>query len=356
MGRRSVMFESQPIPGGMLALGIPEYRLPKDTLKKEIDFILAHGVELHTSTHVTDASKLIRQGYKAVFVATGAQKGKAIDIEGGDREGVVDAIGFLRDRALGRGIACAGKRIVVLSGGNAAIDAARSAIRLGAAGVTIVYRRTREEMPAYEEEIQGAIAEGAELVVLGIPRRILGPVNRVTGVEILRTELGKTEKDGRRKAVAIEGSQTVIKCEIVIPAIGQVPSCEAVGFAGGPELTEAGTIRTDPVTYRTTRPEIFAGGDCVTGAASVISAIAAGQRAAVSIDRLLGGKGLLPHDIGIALAQVHEPSTDTAVRAEEKMIPLSKRKRGFAEVVLGLDRRQAAAEAGRCLRCDLERA
>ena len=356
MGRRSVMFESQPVPGGMLALGIPEYRLPKDTLKKEIDFILAHGVELHTSTHVTDASELIRQGYKAVFVATGAQKGKAIDIEGGDREGVVDAIGFLRDRALERGISCAGKRVVVLGGGNAAIDAARSAIRLGAAKVTIVYRRTREEMPAYDEEIQGAIAEGAELVVLGIPRRIPGPVNRVTGVEILRAELGKTEKDGRRKAVAIEGSQTVIKCEIVIPAIGQVPSCETVSFAGGPELTEAGTIRTDPVTYRTTRPEIFAGGDCVTGAASVISAIAAGQRAAVSMDRMLGGKGLLPHDIGIALAQVHEPSTDTAVRAEEKMIPLSKRKRGFAEVVLGLDHQQAATEAGRCLRCDLERA
>jgi NADH-quinone oxidoreductase subunit F len=356
MGRRSVMFEAQPIPGGMLALGIPEYRLPKDTLNKEIAFILSHGVELHTSARMTDASDLIRQGFKAVFVATGAQKGKTIDIEGGSLDGVIDAIAFLRDRALGRGIECKGKRIVVLGGGNAAIDAARSAIRLGAARVTIVYRRTREEMPAYEEEIREATAEGAELIVLGIPRRIVGSAGRVAGVEFLRAELGKTEKDGRRRAVAIEGSQAVIECEIVIPAIGQVPSCEVVGFDGGPQVTEWGTIETDPMTCRTSRPEIFAGGDCVTGAASVISAVAAGQKAAVNIDRILGGKGLLPHDIGIALAQARETPTDIDGRVEEKMIPLSKRKRGFAEVVLGLGREQAITEAGRCLRCDLERA
>jgi NADH-quinone oxidoreductase subunit F len=356
MDRRSVIFEAQPVPGGMLALGIPEYRLPKDTLNKEIAFILSHGVDLHTSSPVPQASDLLQQGYKAVFVATGAQEGKSIDIEGSNLEGVVDAIGFLRDRALGKGIDCAGKRVVVLGGGNAAIDAARSAIRLRAARVTILYRRTREEMPAYEEEIQGAIAEGAELIVLGIPTRIVGASGRAAGVEYVRAELGKTEKDGRRRAVAVEGSQTVIECEIVIPAIGQVPSCEAVRFVGGPELTERGTIRTDPVTLRTTRPEIFAGGDCVTGAASVISAIAAGQRAAVNIDRMLGGKGLLPHDIGIALTPPHETPCGTCGRVEEKMISLQKRKRGFAEVVLGLDREQATTEAGRCLRCDLERA
>ncbi len=356
MDRCSVIFEAQPVPGGMLALGIPEYRLPKDTLNKEIDFILSHGVDLHTSSPVTQASDLLQQGYKAVFVATGAQEGKSIDIEGSALGGVVDAIGFLRDRALGKGIDCAGKRVVVLGGGNAAIDAARSAIRLGAARVTILYRRTREEMPAYDEEIQGAIAEGAELIVLGIPTTIVGASGRAAGVEYVGAELGKTEKDGRRRAVAVEGSQTIIECEIVIPAIGQVPSCEAVRFDGGPELTERGTIRTDPVTLRTTRAEIFAGGDCVTGAASVISAVAAGQRAAVHIDRMLGGKGLLPHDIGIALASARETACGVCSRVEEKVISLQKRKRGFAEVVLGLDREQAITEAGRCLRCDLERA
>ncbi len=356
MDRRSVMFEAQSVPGGMLALAIPEYRLPKDALNEEIDFILSHGVDLHTSSPVAHASDLLQQGYRAVFVATGAQAGKSIDIEGSGLEGVIDAIAFLRDRALGKGIDCKGKRVVVLGGGNAAIDAARSAIRLGAARVTILYRRTREEMPAYEEEIQGAMAEGAELIVLGIPTRIMGASGWAAGVEYVRAELGKTEKDGRRRAVAVEGSQSVIECEIVIPAIGQVPSCETVRFDGGPELTERGTIRTDPVTLRTTRPEIFAGGDCVTGAASVISAVAASQRAAVNIDRMLGGKGLLPHDIGIALASARETPCGTCSRVEEKMISLQKRKRGFAEVVLGLDREQATTEAGRCLRCDLERA
>jgi NADH-quinone oxidoreductase subunit F len=356
MDRRSVIYEAQPIPGGMLTLGIPEYRLPKDTLNKEIAFILSHGIELRTSTPVADANDLLREGFQAIFVATGAQQGKGLDLEGSDLAGVVDAIAFLRDRALGQGLDCTGRRIVVLGGGNAAIDAARSALRLGAARVTIVYRRTREEMPAYDEEIQGALAEGAELIVLGIPRRIVGVSGRVAGVEIVHAELGKTEKDGRRRPVAVEGSQTVIDCEIVIPAIGQVPSCEAALFEGGPELTEWGTIRTDPVTYRTTRPEIFAGGDCVTGAASVISAIAAGQKAAVSIDRMLGGKGLLPHDIGIALAPARETAAQSPNRVREEMIPLNKRTRGFAEVVLGLDREQAVSEAGRCLRCDLERA
>ncbi|MCL5281911.1 MAG: FAD-dependent oxidoreductase [Planctomycetes bacterium] len=356
MDRRSVLFEAQPVPGGMLALGIPEYRLPKDTLNKEIDFVLSHGVDLHTLSPVAHASDLLQQGYRAVFVATGAQEGKSIDIEGNNLEGVVDAIGFLRDRALGKGIDCKGRRVVVLGGGNAAIDAARSAIRLGAARVTILYRRTREEMPAYEEEIQGAIAEGAKLIVLGIPTRIVDASGRVAGVEYVRAELGKTEKDGRRRAVAVEGSQTIIECEIVIPAIGQVPSCETVRFDGGPELTERGTVRADPATLRTTRAEIFAGGDCVTGAASVISAVAAGQRAAVNIDRMLGGKGLLPHDIGIALASARETPCGTCSRVEERMISLQKRKRGFAEVVLGLDREQAVTEAGRCLRCDLERA
>ncbi|UCD49259.1 MAG: NADH-quinone oxidoreductase subunit NuoF [Phycisphaerales bacterium] len=355
MRRRSVIFEAQPVPGGMLALGIPEFRLPKETLRREIQFILSHGVELRTSTPIADASELLGQGFKAVFVATGAQTGKSIDMEGTKQEGVVDAIGFLSDRALGKETHCAGKRIVVLGGGNAAVDAARSATRLGAAKVTILYRRTREEMPAYEEEIEGALAEGIELIVLGIPKRLVGAAGRVTGLEYLRAELGKAEQDGRRRPVAIDDSPVMIECDIVIPAIGQVPSAEAVGFEAGPELTAWGTIKADPVTCRTTSPKVFAGGDCVTGAASVISAIAAGQKAAVNIDQMLGGKGLLPHDMGMSLAGPAQTASDLGERVQEQAIPLNKRERGFAEVVLGLDREQATLEAGRCLRCDLER-
>ncbi|MBL7152339.1 MAG: NADH-quinone oxidoreductase subunit NuoF [Phycisphaerae bacterium] len=358
MGRASVIFEAQAIPGGMLALGIPEFRLPKQVLQKEIEFILSHGVELRTNSRVEDAGQLRKEGFKAVFVGTGAQQGKSINIKGIELGGVVDSLEFLRDRGLGKGMDCRGRTIVVLGGGNAAIDVARSAARLGAEKVTILYRRTREEMPAYEEEIEGAINEGVELVTLGVPKRIVGSKGAVSAVEFVRAELGKAEADGRRRPIPIEGSETTIACDIVIPAIGQVPSVEPARFTNGPELTKWGTIKVDPVSLKTTAGDIdiFAGGDCVTGPSSVIEAIAAGQRAAVSIDKLLGGSGELPQDTGFSFTKPDEDALAQAPpRFEEKVIPIEQCKRGFAEVVLGIDRDQALGEAGRCLRCDLEK-
>ena len=356
MGRASVIFEAHAIPGGMLALGIPEFRMPKQVLQKEIDFILSHGVELRTNSRVEDARQLRKEGFKAIFVGTGAQKGKSINIKGIELAGVVDSLEFLRDRGLGKGMDCRGKSIVVLGGGNAAIDVARSGVRLGAEKVTILYRRTREEMPAYEEEIEGAIEEGVELVTLGIPKRIVGEKGAVSGVEFIRAELGKAEADGRRRPIPIDGSEATIDCDIVIPAIGQVPSVEPVRFANGPELTKWGTIKVDPVSLKATVGDIFAGGDCVTGPSSVIEAIAAGQKAAVSIDKLLGGNGELPQDTGFSFTKPDEEAlAEAPPRFEEKEIPIEQRKRGFAEVVLGIDREQALGEAGRCLRCDLEK-
>ncbi len=356
MQRPSVVFEAQPIPGGMLTLGIPEFRLPKDVLKKEIDFILSHGVKLRTDSRIDDVTELLKDGFKAVFVATGGQRGKSIDIEGINLKGVIDALEFLRDRALGKGLDCRGKRIVVLGGGNAAVDVARSAVRLGAEEITILYRRTRHEMPAYEEEIEGALEEGVKLVTLGIPKRVIGKGALVSAIEFLRAELGRADADGRRRPVPVEGSETIIQCDIVIPAIGQIASTESLSVEGGPELTKWGTVKVDPVGLNTTVDSIFSGGDCVTGAASVIGAIAAGQKAAVSIDKLLGGSGNLPHDVGFSFTKPDEETlAQSGRRAEEKIIPLEKRKRGFAEVVLGLDREQALTEAGRCLRCDLEK-
>jgi len=355
LGRSSVIFEAAPVPGGMLALGIPEFRLPKEILQKEIDFIVSHGVELRTDSRVDDVNELIEQGFKSVFVATGAQTGKAINIDGIDFEGVVDSLAFLRDRALGKGMNCTGKRIVVLGGGNGAVDAARSAVRLGAKQVTILYRRTREEMPAYEEEIEEAINEGVELVTLSVPGRILGADGVVAGIEFLKAELGKAELDGRRRPVPIEGSESTIECDMVIPAIGQVPSTEVVNRCEGLKVTDAGTVNVDRVTFKTGNDKVFAGGDCVTGAASVIEAIAAGQKAAVHIDRMLGGMGELPEDKGFSLRKPDEAVSEPIQRVQEKNISLSKRKRGFVEVVLGLDRTEALAEADRCLRCDLEK-
>ena len=355
MQRSSVIFEAQPIPGGMLALGIPEFRLPKETLQKEIDFILSHGIELRTNSRIENAKELMDKGFKAVFVGTGAHLGKAINIEGIELEGVFDALELLRERALGKGRNCEGKAVVVLGGGNVAVDAARSVVRLGAAKVTILYRRTREEMPAYEEEIEEAIQEGIEVITLGIPKRILSKNGSVSGIEFIRAELGKAEADGRRRPVPVEGSESVIECDMVIPAIGQVASTEAVTFSSGPELTDWGTIKVDPVSYSTTVGEIFSGGDCVSGPSSVIAAIASGQKAAVHIDKMLGGTGELPGDTGFSFVKPDEETlAKSPQRAEEKYIPLDKRKRGFAEVVLGLDREQAVCEAQRCLRCDLE--
>jgi NADH-quinone oxidoreductase subunit F len=354
LGRSSVIFEAAPVPGGMLALGIPEFRLPKEVLQKEIDFIVSHGVQLRTDSRVDDVNALIEQGFKAVFVATGAQTGKAINIDGITLEGVFDSLAFLRDRALGKGADCTGRRVVVLGGGNGAVDAARSAVRLGAKQVTILYRRTREEMPAYEEEIEEAINEGVKLVTLGVPKRILKSDSAVTGIEFLKAELGKAELDGRRRPIPIEGSETSIECDMVIAAIGQVPSVEAVSSCSDLEITDSGTVNVDPVTFKTGNDKVFAGGDCATGAASVIEAIAAGQKAAVHIDRMLGGTGELPQDKGFSLRKPDEAVSEPIHRIQQKNIPMSERKRGFAEVVLGLDRTEAVAEAGRCLRCDLE--
>ena len=355
LGRSSVIFEAAPVPGGMLALGIPEFRLPKDILQKEIDFIVSHGVQLRTDSRVDDVNALIEQGFKAVFVATGAQTGKAIKIDGITSEGVVDSLAFLRDRALGKGADCKGRRVVVLGGGNGAVDAARSAVRLGAKQVTILYRRTREEMPAYEEEIEEAINEGVELVTLGVPTRIVKSDGAVSGIEFLKAELGKAELDGRRRPIPIKGSETTIECDMVITAIGQVPSVEAVDRCSDLEITDSGTVNVDPVTSKTGNDKVFAGGDCVTGAASVIEAIAAGQKAAVHIDRMLGGTGELPQDKGFSLRKPDEEVSEPVQRVQQKNISMSERKRGFAEVVLGLDRTEAVAEAGRCLRCDLEK-
>ncbi|MFA6426445.1 MAG: NADH-quinone oxidoreductase subunit NuoF [Phycisphaerae bacterium] len=356
MQRASVIFEAQPIPGGMLTLGIPEFRLPKEVLRKEIDFILSHGIELRTNSKIKNASELLMQGFNAVFIATGAQLGKAINIEGIELDGVIDVLEFLRNRALGKGLNCKGKKIVVLGGGNAAIDAARSAIRLGAEKVTILYRRTKHEMPAYQEEIDGAIDEGVDIAGLSIPKRIVGSNGIVTGIEFIKAQLGKADADGRAQFIPIEGTQTVIECDIVIPAIGQSVSTELVDYEGGPALTSWSTIKTDLATLNTTADKIFAGGDCVTGASTVIEAIAGGQRAAVSIDRLLGGTGQLPHDTGFSFTKPDEETLAKSInRAEEKMLSVESRNRGFAEVVLGLDRQQAFTEACRCLRCDLEK-
>ena len=352
MGRQSVVFEKQPIAGGMLALGIPEYRLPKEILQKDIDFIVRHGVELRTDTTVESVDQLKEEGYRAIFMAPGAQKGRAMGIEGEDMEGVADSLEFLRERGLGNNPEC-GKRVAVIGGGNAAIDAARSAVRLGAEKVLILYRRTREEMPAYDEEIEDALMEGVELHELVAPSRIVGKNGKVQGIEMIRMELGPPDDSGRRRPVPMEGSEFVIECDMVLPAIGQRASIES---AGGLEITPWNTVVSDEMTLATSQEGVFSGGDVNNGGSTVIKAIADGQQAALSIDRYLGGPGVLPPDMLMSMHRASDEELENAPpRAEEPMLALGERLSDFREVVHGFGPEGACAEANRCLRCDLEK-
>ena len=353
MGRPSVVFEKLPIPGGMLAVGIPEYRLPKDNLQLDIDYILSHGIELRTNTAVGNVEELRRDGFKAIYVATGAHTGHALGIEGEDLTGVVDSLELLRKRALGEKTKC-GTEVVVVGGGNAAVDAARSALRLGAEKISILYRRTREEMPAYEEEIECALDEGVELQELVAPKRILGKGGRVSGIEMLRMRLTDIDESGRRRPVPIDGSEFVINCDTVIPAIGQKTSTETVD--GLIELNARRGIKADKLTGATSQQDVFAGGDCVSGGSTVVIAIGEGQKAACAIDRMLGGSGMLPLNAGMSLWRPLEEDLEKVIpRYLEPILPVEKRTNSFTEVVQCLPQGAACSEAGRCLRCDLDR-
>jgi len=352
MGRRTVVFEKQPVAGGMLALGIPEYRLPKETLQRDIDFILRHGVELRTNANVESVEDLKEMGYRAVFLASGAQESRGLGIEGEELAGVEDSLEYLRARGLGNDPGT-GKEVVIIGGGNAAVDAARSAIRLGAEKVQILYRRTREEMPAYDEEIEEALIEGVELHELLAPNRIVGIDGKVTGIEMTRMELGEPDDSGRRRPVPIEGSEFTINCDMILPAVGQRASLQA---AGGLEITPWKTVEFNPMTLATSEDWVFSGGDINNGGSTVIKAIADGQRAAIAIDRHLGGSGVLPPDVSMSLYRAADDELEAATeQLAEPLIPLGERLGGFQEVVGTFHPEGACAEASRCLRCDLEK-
>jgi NADPH-dependent glutamate synthase beta subunit-like oxidoreductase len=243
--------------------------------------------------------------------------------------------------------------VAVIGGGNAAVDAARSAVRLGAEQVQILYRRTREEMPAYEEEIEEALLEGIELHELVAPYRIIGRDGKVTGIEMTRMELGKPDDSGRRRPVPIEGSEFIVDCDMILPAIGQKASIEP---AQGLAITSWKTVEIDTVTLATSQDGVFSGGDVINGGSTVIEAIADGQRAAVAIDRYLGGLGLLPPDVRMSLHRASDEELENAtVQTQEPMLPVAERLCDFREVVDTLHSEGAYAEANRCLRCDLEK-
>jgi NADH-quinone oxidoreductase subunit F len=351
LGHSVTVFEALPEPGGMMRYGIPEYRLPREVLAQEIEEIRRIGVDVKTNTRIASADELLECGYSAVFLAIGAHQGAKLRIEGEDSPGVVEGISFLRAISMGNKVEV-GEKVAVIGGGNVAIDSARSALRLGARGVTIIYRRTRDEMPANNEEVEEALLEGVKIEFLAAPIRV-EKTDGSLGLACIRMKLGPVDESGRRRPLPVEGRGFSLPFDTVIAAIGQVPETpEEFGLP----LGRGNTFRVDDDTLATTKEGVFAGGDAATGPATVIEAIAAGRRAATSIDKYLGGGG----GIDEALAAPEEIEALPALEEGEKhricipTLSVGKRLCGFAEVELGLGEEMAIAEAKRCLRCDLE--
>jgi len=349
-GHSVTVFEALPEPGGMMRVGIPDYRLPKDTLRAEIKEIEDIGVEIRTNTRVDSIDKLFAEGYNAVFLAIGAHQGIKIGVEGEDSPRVMECVNFLREVSLGKKVEV-GDRVAVIGGGNAAIDSARTALRLGAKEVTIVYRRTQAEMPANPDEVREALEEGVQLYYLAAPSRIFSKDGKVE-LESIRMELGAIDASGRRRPEPIEGSEFILSFDTIIAAIGQRPE---VSPQFNLATSRGNIIQVDPDTLATEREGVFAGGDAVTGPASVIGAIAAGRQAAISIDKYLGGDGNI--DETLAPPEEVVPPLEEAEekwRPEMPTLPAEKRLGNFSQVELGYTEKMAIEEAERCLRCDLE--
>jgi NADH-quinone oxidoreductase subunit F len=349
LGHSVTVFEALPEPGGMMQVGIPDYRLPKDILRAEIKEIENIGVEIKTNARVDSLDGLFKQGYDAVFLAVGAHQGIKMGVVGEDSPGVRECVSFLRDVSLGKEVKV-GDKVAVIGGGNAAVDSARTALRLGAKEVTIIYRRTRTEMPASAEEIEEAIAEGVKINFLAAPSRITSRDGKLD-LECLNMRLGAVDASGRPHPEPIEGSEFVMKFDSIIAAIGQRPEIPRrfnLSLGGG------NTIPVDPDTLATSREGVFAGGDGVRGPASVIEAIADGRQAATSIDKYLGGKGEIDELLAPPeeMAQLEEPIEGGRVKVPT--LSVAERLKGFGQVELGLSEEMAIKEAKRCLRCDLE--
>jgi len=353
-GHGVTVFEALPEPGGMMRFGIPDYRLPKDILRAEIKEIEDIGVEIRTNTKAHSIQRLFEEGFNAVFLAIGAHQGLRIGVDGEDSPGVIEGVTFLRDVSLGKKVEV-GSRVAVIGGGNAAIDSARTALRLGAEEVTVIYRRTQAEMPASPEEIDGATAEGVEIHYLSAPSRIVRQDGKVE-LECIRMKLGAVDASGRRRPEPIKDTEFTMGFDTIITAIGQRPEIPSqFDLAIGRE----DVVQADPNTLATSREGVFAGGDLISGPASVIEAIAAGRKAASSIDKFLGGDGNIEETLAKSFdTRTYNGKRESGFadlkRVETPAIPLSERHDGFTEVDLCFDDDHAISEAKRCLQCDLE--
>jgi len=353
LGHSVTVLEALPQTGGMMRVGIPAYRLPRAVLDAEIKEIESVGVQIKTSTRIQSVDELFQQGYDAVFLGPGAHKGQKAGVKGEDGPGVMDGVDFLRTVSLGEKVKI-GKSVAVIGGGNAAIDCSRVALRIGAKKVTIVYRRTRAEMPAAPEEVEDALHEGVEIIFLAAPNEIRPKKDGGVELECIRMQLGEPDASGRRRPEPIPNSEFVMEFDNVIASIGQITDIPA---QLGVELGRGNVIKADNKTLATSRQGVYAGGDAVTGPASVIGAIAQGRQAASSIDKYLGGTGIIDEVLAPveAIEPWFGPDGDFASKVKPHMPALDNKERltGFTEVELGYPEDVGKEEAKRCLRCEL---
>jgi len=347
LGHKVTVFEALPEPGGMMRVGIPEYRLPRNVLRDEIREIETLGVEIRLNTRVESLDSLFEQGYQAVFLAIGAHEEMKLGVEGEDLPRVIGCVEFLRRFNLGERMEI-GNRVGVIGGGNVAIDSARVALRLGAKMVTIFYRRTKNEMPAQTEEVEQALEEGIEVIFLVAPSKIFKG-NGNLKLELIRMELGEPDSSGRRRPVPIKGSEFTAELDTLIAAIGERPDVPADFQV---EVGRGNVLKVNE-DLSTSREGVFAGGDCVSGPALVINAITAGRNAAQSIDRYLGGRGDITEYLvpaGEAMEWLEEVPTGERLATISYLAPQT-RIDGLSEVEQGMNRESAVAEAQRCLQC-----
>jgi NADH-quinone oxidoreductase subunit F len=359
-GYKVTVFEAETEAGGLLSWGIPEFRLPKDILGYEIERIKKLGVEIKTNTTVgKDISLDKLQGeYSAVFIATGAHKGRKMKIPGEDSAGILDSVEFLRNFNLDRELSL-GDKVIVVGGGNSAIDAARVAKRLGK-DTRIFYRRTRAEMPAIASEVEEALLEDIDIQFLVTPVRALASSSKIEAIECIRMELGEVDESGRRRPVPIEDSEFMVDVDSLILAISQEPDVSLLVNGNGLKTSAWNTLEVDPETLHTNVEGIFAGGDVVSGPNTVTGAMAHGKLAAQMIHKYVRGEELAAkYEVTRAAARVEAVElSDEEIKGLKKpempSIPVEQRTKSFKEVELGFSEAEAIREAKRCLRCDLE--
>ncbi len=352
-GHSVTVFEALPLTGGMMRVGIPRYRLPADILDSEVKEIQNFGVEIKTSSRIESLDTLFETGYQTVFVGIGAHKGSKSGVKGEDIPGVIDGVDFLRQVSLGEKVKI-GESVGVIGGGNAAVDCARTALRIGTRKVTMFYRRTRAEMPAASEEVMEALHEGVEILFLVAPNEIRTRSDGKLQLECTRMKLGEPDASGRPRPEPMPGSEFITVLDNVISSIGQITD---IPKSFSLDIGRGNVIKVDSKTMETSRKGVFAGGDIVTGPASVIGAIAHGRLAANNMDKYLGGDGIIDEVLATQIQPdpLFGQGLDFINEHIAKMPCINDKERlsGFTEVELGYEEKTAVEEAKRCFRCEM---